>query len=78
MEEYGILKNDGFPLKTLLLSLGYHISPNKTIEGTEECDFCGFILNFREKTIAPKPEQLEKLYSKLDKRVVDAKGHNFY
>ena len=61
--------NDNFPLKSVLKKLGYFISETKTETNVSVLDFCGFVLDLRNKTISIKDTTVQKLTDKINSQV---------
>ena len=69
LPEFGLYPNDQFPLKSVLKKLGYTISENKTEANVPVLDFCGFVIDLRNKTISIKDSTVAKLKEKIETQV---------
>ena len=67
--DFGLYPNDNFPLKSVLKKLGYFISETKTETNVSVLDFCGFVLDLRNKTISIKDTTVQKLTDKINSQV---------
>ena len=67
--EFGLYPNDQFPLKSVLKKLGYNISESKTEANVPVLDFCGLVIDLRNKTLSVKDTTVQKLKQKIDTQV---------
>ena len=77
VEHYGIHELDSFPMKSMLESLGYYLSADKTEIDKSIFEFIGYDINLTAKTLGIKQATIQKLHEKLAENTVQVGPHQF-